>query len=53
MSKLWDSLDEICVYCGKDKGSHFGKFDDSVCYKGNPFGGKFLGSGKFVNSNDD
>lgn len=43
MSKLHDSLDEICVYCGKDKGSHFGSFTDPVCYRGNPLGRRFRG----------
>lgn len=38
-----DPLDEICVYCGKDKGSHFGPPDNPFCYKGKPLGRHFRG----------
>lgn len=43
--------DEYCVYCGNTKGAHFGppSDPDPVCYQGNPFGRRFMGSGEFAN----
>lgn len=35
------SLSAVCVYCGKEKGEHYGPAADPVCYAGNPFGRRF------------